>query len=63
MRPFGANGVAKIAVTESDNEFAGIQIRSDGKIVAAGHISNGLNWFSLFAGPVRYGWEYRRHLW
>ncbi len=44
---FGDNGVAKITVTETDNEFAGIQIQSDGKIVADGHISNGLNWFSL----------------
>jgi uncharacterized delta-60 repeat protein len=44
---FGDNGLAVIPVTESDNEFAGIQVQPDGKIVAAGHISNGLSWFSL----------------
>jgi uncharacterized delta-60 repeat protein len=44
---FGTNGVATIPVTESDNEFASVCVQSDGKIVAAGHISNGLSWFSL----------------
>jgi uncharacterized delta-60 repeat protein len=44
---FGTNGVATVPVTESDNDFSAIAVQSDGKIVAAGHISNGLSWFSL----------------
>jgi uncharacterized delta-60 repeat protein len=44
---FGEDGLATIPVTETDNEFAGVQVQPDGKIVAAGHISNGLSWFSL----------------
>ena len=44
---FGTDGVATVPVTESDNDFSAISIQSDGKIVAAGHISNGLSWFSL----------------
>jgi uncharacterized delta-60 repeat protein len=44
---FGADGVAMIPVTETENEFSGIVVQPDGKIVAAGHISNGLSWFSL----------------
>jgi uncharacterized delta-60 repeat protein len=46
---FGTNGVATIPVTEVDNEFSALSVQSDGKIVAAGHISNGLSWFSLLA--------------
>jgi uncharacterized delta-60 repeat protein len=44
---FGINGIAEIPVTEVDNEFSTICVQSDGKIVAAGHISNGMNWYSL----------------
>jgi uncharacterized delta-60 repeat protein len=44
---FGVNGVAGIPVTEVDNEFTTVRVQSDGKIVASGHISNGLSWFSL----------------
>ena len=44
---FGTNGVAEVAVTESDNDFSAVTVQSDGKIVAAGHISNGMSWFSL----------------
>lgn len=44
---FGTNGIATIPVTESDNDFSAVAVQSDGKIVAAGHISNGLSWFSL----------------
>lgn len=44
---FGVDGVAGIPVTEVDNEFSAIKIQSDGKIVASGHISNGMSWFSL----------------
>lgn len=44
---FGAGGLALIPVTESENDFAAVKVQSDGKIVAAGHISNGLSWFSL----------------
>jgi len=44
---FGFNGMATIPVTETDNEFSAICVQSDGKIVAAGHISNGSSWFSL----------------
>jgi len=44
---FGTNGIASVPVTESDNDFAAIGLQSDGKIIAAGHISNGLLWFSL----------------
>lgn len=44
---FGTNGAATVPVTEVDNDFSAISIQSDGKIVAAGHISNGVNWFSL----------------
>jgi uncharacterized delta-60 repeat protein len=44
---FGYQGMATIPVTETDNEFSAICIQSDGKIIAAGHISNGLSWFSL----------------
>ncbi len=46
---FGANGVATIPVTESDNDFSAVSVQSDGKIVAAGHISNGMSWYSLLA--------------
>jgi len=46
---FGINGVATVPVTETDNDFSCLDLQSDGKIVAAGHISNGLNWFSLLA--------------
>jgi len=44
---FGASGMAEVTVTESDNDFSAVAVQSDGKIVAAGHISNGLSWFSL----------------
>ena len=44
---FGTNGIATIPVTETDYDFSAIAVQSDGKIVAAGHISNGLSWFSL----------------
>jgi len=44
---FGLNGIASVPITETDNEFSALAIQSDGKIVAAGHISNGLSWFSL----------------
>jgi uncharacterized delta-60 repeat protein len=44
---FGTNGIVTIPVTESDNDFSAVSVQSDGKIVAAGHISNGLSWFSL----------------
>ena len=44
---FGTNGVATVPVTEIDNDFAAVSVQSDGKIVAAGHISNGMSWFSL----------------
>ncbi|NOU45533.1 MAG: T9SS type A sorting domain-containing protein [Bacteroidales bacterium] len=44
---FGVNGVAGIPVTEIDNEFTTVRVQSDGKIVASGHISNGISWFSL----------------
>ncbi len=44
---FGTNGIATVPVTESDNDFASVAVQSDGKIMAAGHISNGLLWFSL----------------
>ncbi len=44
---FGFSGVASIPVTETDNDFSAVSVQSDGKIIAAGHISNGLSWFSL----------------
>jgi uncharacterized delta-60 repeat protein len=44
---FGIDGAATIPVTEIDNDFSAISLQSDGKIVAAGHISNGMSWFSL----------------
>jgi uncharacterized delta-60 repeat protein len=44
---FGVNGVAGVPVTEVDNEFTRVCVQSDGKIIASGHISNGLSWFSL----------------
>jgi uncharacterized delta-60 repeat protein len=44
---FGTAAFAKVPVTESDNDFSAICVQPDGKILAAGHISNGLNWFSL----------------
>jgi len=44
---FGTNGIAGIPVTQTDNTFSAIALQSDGKILAAGHISNGLSWFSL----------------
>lgn len=43
---FGIDGMASVPVTESDNDFSAIGIQTDGKILAAGHISNGFNWFS-----------------
>lgn len=46
---FGTDGAATIPVTEIDNDFSAIKVQSDGKIVAAGHISNGMSWFSLLA--------------
>jgi uncharacterized delta-60 repeat protein len=44
---FGTNGLAQVAVTEIDNDFSALCVQSDGKIIAAGHISNGMSWFSL----------------
>jgi uncharacterized delta-60 repeat protein len=44
---FVTNGLAQVPVTDSDNDFSAVSVQSDGKIIAAGHISNGLNWFSL----------------
>jgi uncharacterized delta-60 repeat protein len=44
---FGTSGVATLPVTENDNDFSAVSVQSDGKILAAGHISNGLSWFSL----------------
>ncbi|MBK7028325.1 MAG: hypothetical protein IPH45_03550 [Bacteroidales bacterium] len=44
---FGNSGIATIPITETDNEFTAVSVQSDGKIIAAGHISNGLSWFSL----------------
>jgi uncharacterized delta-60 repeat protein len=44
---FGTNGVVTVPVTETDNDFSAVCVQSDGKILAAGHISNGLSWFSL----------------
>jgi uncharacterized delta-60 repeat protein len=44
---FGTGGVATVPVTESDNDFSAVSVQPDGKIMAAGHISNGLSWFSL----------------
>lgn len=44
---FGNSGIATIPVSESDNDFTAISIQPDGKIVAAGHIQNGMSWFSL----------------
>jgi uncharacterized delta-60 repeat protein len=37
---FGVNGVAAVPVTEIDNRFNSLEVQSDGKILAAGHISN-----------------------
>jgi uncharacterized delta-60 repeat protein len=44
---FGTNGVATIPVTQIDNAFSAVSVQSDGNIIAAGHISNGMSWFSL----------------
>ncbi|MCX6247388.1 MAG: T9SS type A sorting domain-containing protein [Bacteroidetes bacterium] len=44
---FGIGGIAEVPVTESDNDFSAVSIQSDGKILAAGHISNGMSWYSL----------------
>jgi len=44
---FGVDGVATIPVTESDNDFSSVCVQQDGRIIASGHISNGLSWFSL----------------
>jgi uncharacterized delta-60 repeat protein len=44
---FGNSGIATIPVAESDNDFTAISIQPDGKIVAAGHVQNGMSWFSL----------------
>jgi uncharacterized delta-60 repeat protein len=44
---FGTDGIATIPITEIDNDFSAVSVQSDGKIIAAGHISNGLSWFSL----------------
>lgn len=43
---FGTNGKATVPVTYAENEFAAVRIQPDGKIVAAGHIANGLLWYS-----------------
>ncbi|MEY3398674.1 MAG: hypothetical protein RL220_1268, partial [Bacteroidota bacterium] len=39
---FGENGAAIIEVTQIDNRFNSLTIQDDGKIVAAGHLSNPL---------------------
>jgi len=44
---FGTDGVASVPVTQIDNAFSAVSVQTDGKFLAAGHISNGLNWFSL----------------
>lgn len=44
---FGVDGMFSLPVIESDNEFSALGIQSDGRILAAGHISNGMNWYSL----------------
>ena len=37
---FGTSGVARINVSESENDFDGVLVQPDGKIVASGHIAN-----------------------
>lgn len=39
---FGVNGVALISVSNNDNKFNSVFLQPDGKIVASGHIDNGL---------------------
>lgn len=43
---FGVNGLALVPVNFAENDFTAVRIQSDGKIVAAGHIANGLLWYS-----------------
>lgn len=43
---FGTNGIARIPTTYAENDFVAIGVQPNGKIVAAGHIANGLLWFS-----------------
>lgn len=43
---FGTNAIARIPVSFTENEFTVVRIQPDGKILAAGHIGNGLLWFS-----------------
>jgi uncharacterized delta-60 repeat protein len=44
---FGVNGVATIPAINGENVFDCMRIQNDGKIVAAGHYSQGLLWFVL----------------
>jgi len=37
---FGVDGVAAVAITETDNRINDIELQTDGKIVAAGHYGN-----------------------
>jgi uncharacterized delta-60 repeat protein len=44
---FGTEGVAGIPVTGVDNDFDGIVLQDDGKIIASGHYESGLSYFSM----------------
>jgi uncharacterized delta-60 repeat protein len=44
---FGTNGVVTIQAINGENVFDCVKIQNDGKIVAAGHYSQGLIWFVL----------------
>lgn len=47
---FGTDGLVTIPVVEAENEFSCIKVRSDGKIIAAGHYSEVFNdWGVLVA--------------
>jgi uncharacterized delta-60 repeat protein len=44
---FGVNGVASIPVIGIDNDFDGILLQDDGKIIASGHYESGLSYFTM----------------
>jgi len=44
---FGTNGAARIPVLEVENDFDGVLVQPDGKIVATGHIANNFLSFAM----------------
>lgn len=46
---FGTDGVARINVAQTENDFDGVIVQPDGKILAVGHIANSFLSFAMLA--------------